>query len=208
MKLTNRLSTFASISFLSLVNASIDHHNDNQINTEISSSFERSSLINHQSPEKRQLKSYKSSKAKTKSSKTSKKAKKGKSKSSKSSKSLTKPDPTTTTSFPSKNPSTSPSQLPTTFPSEAPSKTPTTSAPITEPPTFLNCSGVSCVGVNRYESNGTYLEDIIASMVANQDFSSYCQDDFDTAKAWFIDPANHPDDGKQNDDHYMKVRRE
>ena len=62
-----------------------------------------------------------------------------------------------------------------------------------------------CRNVKSYKSNGFYLEHIITSMVENQDFSSYCQDDFDIAEAWFINPRNHPTDGKQDDDHYMKV---
>lgn len=64
-----------------------------------------------------------------------------------------------------------------------------------------------CKKVKSYKSNGFYLEQIIADMVESQDFSSYCQDDFDVAEAWFTNPRNHPTDGKQNDDHYMKVRK-
>lgn len=63
-----------------------------------------------------------------------------------------------------------------------------------------------CRKVKSYKANGFYLEQIIANMVENQDFSSYCQDDFDIAESWFTNPRNHPTDGKQNDNHYMKVR--
>lgn len=66
--------------------------------------------------------------------------------------------------------------------------------------------GDNCTKVDTYQSNGTRLENIIASLVQDKDFSSYCQDDFDVAEAWFLNEANHPTDGKQNNDEYMTVR--
>ncbi|GFH52565.1 predicted protein [Chaetoceros tenuissimus] len=63
-----------------------------------------------------------------------------------------------------------------------------------------------CITVENFKSNGSPLENIIASMVEDQNFSFYCQEDFDVAKAWFVNPLNHPNDGKQNDEHYMKER--
>ncbi|GFH52563.1 hypothetical protein CTEN210_09039 [Chaetoceros tenuissimus] len=49
-----------------------------------------------------------------------------------------------------------------------------------------------------------YLEGIIASVVENNDFSSYNQDNLDTAKIWFQSPSNHPADFRENGDEYMK----
>ncbi|GFH52487.1 hypothetical protein CTEN210_08963 [Chaetoceros tenuissimus] len=63
-----------------------------------------------------------------------------------------------------------------------------------------------CEKVESYASDGSVVGGIIESLLKEQDFSSYCQDNFDTAKEWFLDVANHPSDGKQNDANYMKER--
>ena len=49
------------------------------------------------------------------------------------------------------------------------------------------------------------LEEVVASMKKNQDFSSYNEDDLNAAEEWFLVPENHPNDGKEEDPHYMKV---
>lgn len=67
-----------------------------------------------------------------------------------------------------------------------------------------------CVKVKAYKSDGSSLDDIIESLVKSQDFSSYCRDDFDVAREWFLDTTNHPPpDLPQDDDehkNYMTVR--
>lgn len=40
-----------------------------------------------------------------------------------------------------------------------------------------------CITVDTYKSNGSRLSNIIAYMVKNQDFSSYCQTDFDYSRS-------------------------
>lgn len=64
----------------------------------------------------------------------------------------------------------------------------------------------SCKTVEEFESDESSLENIIANMVQNQDFSSYCEHDFNNAKAWFTDDANHPYEAAETDKPYMKVR--
>lgn len=64
-----------------------------------------------------------------------------------------------------------------------------------------------CKIAEMYISDGSRLGDIIASLVEEQDFSSYCnKEDFDAAKDWFFNADNHPTVVSQNDDEYMKVR--
>lgn len=63
-----------------------------------------------------------------------------------------------------------------------------------------------CAVVKNYSSDGSFLANIISSMFKSQDFSSYCQVDFDVAKKWFLDVNNHPQDGKQKNFEYMTVR--
>ena len=70
-----------------------------------------------------------------------------------------------------------------------------------EPPDICPCKKVV-----SYTSNGSALDNIIESFVQNQNFSSYCQDDFDIVKEWFLNTTNHPKDGKQDSEIYMKVR--
>lgn len=72
------------------------------------------------------------------------------------------------------------------------------------PTSAYNTRG-DCVTVESYESDGSHLSNIIASMVENQDFSCYCQTDFDIAEAWFVDAENHPTNGKETDNDYMKA---
>ena len=50
----------------------------------------------------------------------------------------------------------------------------------------------------------SFLEATISSVVENNDFSSYNQNDFDIAQTWFLNPANHPTDMKGAE--YMNVR--
>lgn len=50
------------------------------------------------------------------------------------------------------------------------------------------------------------LEEAVNAMKTTQDFSSYLPEDFESAKTWFLNPKNHPNDGKEEDQHYMKVR--
>lgn len=62
-----------------------------------------------------------------------------------------------------------------------------------------------CAVVKNFLSDGSFLENIIFSMFENQDFSSYCQIDFDVAKKWLLDGNNHPKDEQKNFE-YMTVR--
>lgn len=65
----------------------------------------------------------------------------------------------------------------------------------------------SCEKVDTYISNGSPVGYIIESLVKEQNFSSYCRDDFDVAEEWFLNVTNHPVfDGKAREYHeYMKV---
>lgn len=49
------------------------------------------------------------------------------------------------------------------------------------------------------------LEEVFNTTKRTQDFSSYLSEDLESAKAWFLKPENHPNDGKEKDQHYMKV---
>lgn len=49
-----------------------------------------------------------------------------------------------------------------------------------------------CIKFGNYQSDGSRLGEIIASVVEEQDLSFYCQDDFEVAKEWFLNTENHP----------------
>ena len=51
-----------------------------------------------------------------------------------------------------------------------------------------------------------WLKVIIASLLKEQDFSSYSNADFKVAEEWFLNEKNHPADLPTDDDVYMKVR--
>ena len=61
----------------------------------------------------------------------------------------------------------------------------------------------------------TRLDNVMTSMLHNQDFSSYSQENLEVAKVWFLNPSNHPIDkssfhkrseANSSNDKYMKVR--
>lgn len=68
------------------------------------------------------------------------------------------------------------------------------------------------------KSSGSFarLDEVIKSMLHNQDFSSYSLENLEVAKEWFLNPSNHPIVGKNSihkrsekdssNDKYMKVR--
>lgn len=51
----------------------------------------------------------------------------------------------------------------------------------------------NCEIVRSYKATkGLLLDGIIESLVESQDFSSYCRDDFNVAREWFLNMTNHP----------------
>lgn len=63
-----------------------------------------------------------------------------------------------------------------------------------------------CKIAEMYISDGSRLGNIIASLIEEQDFSSYNNVDFDVATEWFLNKDNHPHDLPTGYDEYMKVR--
>lgn len=70
----------------------------------------------------------------------------------------------------------------------------------------LNDQDVTVPSVAPTTSVLTILEDAISSVVENNDFSTYNQEDFNVAQTWFLTPSNHPSDFRMNGHEYMKVR--
>ncbi|GFH52622.1 hypothetical protein CTEN210_09098 [Chaetoceros tenuissimus] len=64
-----------------------------------------------------------------------------------------------------------------------------------------------CKIAEMYISDGSRLGNIIASLIEEQDFASYCNEvDFNAATEWFLNADNHTPDLLTDDDEYMKER--